>query len=180
MITITNILNTNDQVYLQDYILNISNNFTPDVSNYAKGRLRLWLNYEWDLKNKVFKEAYKDTYLWNICKNFYAECDLALITIGNIGINFHRDDSYAAFKAKTLNLGKATWYYQYNYGEYKWEKVYTGDQQIHEFNLTGGELITFNCKNPHKAVPLEENRISINMWAVSNRYSKDFNKIINT
>lgn len=143
-----------------------------DPSNYAKGRLSVWLQWEWSLKHKTFSRdsAVQHSALWGMCLEIYPEADLGLITRGPVGIGWHRDDSYADFKAKTLNIGICRWGYEEIYPDVdKWSAEGNKNVTPTWLDLTGGEVITFNCKNRHTAQDLGVNRWSVNLWHVRDK-----------
>jgi hypothetical protein len=71
------------------------------------------------------------------------------------GINWHRDSTYAAPIAATINLGPC----KFGLNDYKEEKW---------LDLKGGEVITFNCKQLHCAIP-SPNRWAIHCWQDSGK-----------
>ena len=164
-----------------------------DVSNYAKGRSKLWLNHQWDLKDKVFTPGVQDSKIWDICKQWFPEADLGLAAYGSIGITPHRDDSYADFRCVGINLGWIeSWYYdggdpsggrQENLGndgrypEYRW----TRDQyrtMPRTYTMGPGTVFEFNCKNPHGCNGPAKDRWGIFLWKVSNKFRDNFNNRI--
>lgn len=93
---------------------------SPDVSSYAKGRLRAWVQAEAPLSdNQNFRKGIEDPKLWqwiqNACKqasiNGFTDWkpDIALITWSGtgddgVGISEHRDAGYSDYPAMTINL----------------------------------------------------------------------------
>lgn len=155
---------------IKEHILtNLSPLATPDVSNYAKGRLRLWLNQEPTLvKDYTIKPAIQDDRLWEyICTiyhNVYAvNPSFALVAVEDTNIDLHRDATYAGWKALSINLGRCTWHYQECYPDFRWSKQSPTPTTI-EAQLYGGEVISFNPKNPHGVSNASEDRMSINIW----------------
>ncbi len=162
---------------LEEITINL-NKLEKDPSNYAPGRMRGWLFKEWDLKNKVFKEPQiKSELLELFCKTAWPECEIALVTYSGedaIGIKLHRDDSYAAFKAATLNVtGNCEFEYLKEYPGLEWSKERLPQEQREIVHLSPGDLVEFNCKNRHAAKP-SKNRIGISMWKISNKHRKVF------
>jgi len=86
-----------------------------DVSNYAKGRRRLWLFHESNLRNTELTRGFFDKRLWDFCQRAYPGCNIGLLTYGGEGstglIDWHRDHSYAQPIARTINLGESTFGY---------------------------------------------------------------------
>lgn len=150
--------------------------FTLDKSNYALNREKFWLEWEWDLLERKFIPGIKDKKLWDLCKIWYPEADLGLVVHGDVGIELHRDDSYAAFKAVGVNLGKIDyWLYDNQYPNYSWtEKTNTPNPK--KYNIPPGLVFQFNCKNPHSAISPAKNRWAIFLWKVSNKTKKQFIK----
>jgi len=157
------------KAYLEEHV---RPHLERDVSSYARGRERVWLQYEWDLKERVFRQGLKLGKLWRFCKEIYPEAQLGLISRGAIGITAHRDDSYANYKAYGINLGQCKWQYNLEYPGYMWvpnsRKI--NPPEITVMNMTGGEVIRFNCKNLHAALECSEDRWSINLWTVSPKF----------
>jgi len=153
---------------------------TSDVSQYAPNRKRAWLDAEWDLKHKRFIKAHPmhdrlRVYLQKLNIPF----DLALIAYGASGISWHRDDSYANFVAYSVNLSTKPyeWGYQRCYPSFKYEAQNPkAKREIH--TLQPGEIIKFNCKNPHAALDHDDERWSINLWTVKPKYKSELTKIL--
>ena len=95
----------------------LGDRFSLDVSNYAPGRKRLWLEHEGPLGNQKFKPATHDPKLWHWIvevaskSGMQAKPELALIVSGDVGIKLHRDATYAAPHALSINLGPTTFLY---------------------------------------------------------------------
>ena len=141
-----------------------------DVSNYAKGRRRLWLFHESNLRNTELTRGFFDKRLWDFCQRAYPGCNIGLLTYGGEGstgtIDWHRDHSYAQPIARTINLGEAIFGYDL--------KRESGDRK--EFKLSDGEIIEFNCKHTHALLKIVSNeRFSINLWRLNE--SKGYNPL---
>jgi len=140
-----------------------------DVSNYAKGRKRLWLEAEPTLtRNFSLTSAHHDSRTWNwILKHVWPGADLGLVSRGPVGITMHRDATYAGWEAYGINLGEPVVFgYRECYGDYRY-----GPQDdtaaITEIQLQPGDVFRFNCKNPHGVLsPITENRWSVNLWSM--------------
>lgn len=165
---------------LRRELLILDQQLRPDVSNYAPGRLRVWLQMEWQLRERDFVPAYRPSEaFWQRCCQLCYETggfcpDLGLVAKGERGIALHRDDSYAAFQAVSIQLGKAEWTYDHQYPGYEWvpdRQLRPSDPQTIEVE---NEIIVFNCRNRHAARPLEAERWSINLWKVSTRFRAAF------
>ena len=150
------------------------NRLKPDVSNYSKGRMRYWLNHEWDLKSRKFSPGVQDPRLWTFCKELMPEADLGLVAYGSIGIGPHRDDSYADWRAIGINLGDLeAWHYDCQYPEFKWTRDRNpSNPQNYEIRI--GHVFEFNCKNPHAAINPKENRWAIFLWKISQKFRTQF------
>ena len=154
-----------------------------DVSQYAKGRLNFWLGSQWNLKDKQFESSgVWNSELWELCKRVYPEADIALITYSgdetSAGINLHRDDSYAAFEARSISIetvpgAETKWQMKQTYPEMGWVKKQNSDAIAVDFSLPSGSITRFNCKNPHAAFP-GSGRWSINLWKVSSNQRDNF------
>lgn len=133
--------------------------FKSDPSTYSKGRLICWINKEPLLYIrrdclKLAKPAYEDSLIPNLCQGLL-DFDIHYILVTHSGnaandINWHRDAAFAATIAATINLGEC----KFGLNDYKEEKW---------IDLKGGEVITFNCKQLHCAIP-SPNRWAIHCW----------------
>jgi len=166
-----------------DYLnSNIEEDLGVDISNYAKGRRRVWLQYEAPLSPiQPWKHGHKDEYLWDFVLTtmapYGAVPELGLVSKGG-QIEFHRDASYAEFKAFAINLGKVTWEYEQSYPGYSWvaEKFLVDPPKLTTFEMTGGEVFQFNSKNRHRAVNVDPERWAFNMWNIRSqaRENRDY------
>lgn len=158
----------------------------PDQSNYAKGRLRAWIFYEWHLQRKEFlPPQIKSPKLEQWCKEIWPEAEIGLITFSGEewsepkGITLHRDDSYADFKAVGINVtGTCKFVYLESYPTYEWCKESDRKAETpHVGFLKPGHVIEFNCKNRHSADP-GPNRWNINLWHISRKLRERFDELI--
>jgi hypothetical protein len=131
----------------------------------ARGRQQLWLQAEPNYTSRKYMQAYSDSKLWAFCKRIYPYADLAQIYFadGHIGINWHRDAAYAQPDARIINLGNVRLETKLDNGE------------TIGLELTGGEVIKFNSKLLHRAVPRDEARIGIGLWAAKIDIQNDEN-----
>ncbi len=173
-------LTVDDIDQLRRGVADLEPHLTQDGSNYAPGRRRAWIQMEWCLKERDFVPAVAvDADFWGRCCQLCQGTagftpDLGLVAKGEKGIFLHRDDSYAAFKAVSIQLGKAEWTYDCQYPGYMWvpqEQLLPSDPQT---VVVENAIIVFNCKNRHGATPLEADRWSINLWQVSSRFQAAF------
>lgn len=155
---------------------NVRTHLVPDVSNYAKGRLRVWLNTEPSLTNPTrlseSRLQVNETLTKRLQEIIEWPFDYCLITYSGddnaIGISPHRDASYADYEAYTLNLtGDALfeyWNERQSFG-YSRDTVDLGANAppTSVLSLTSGDLVHFNCKNKHAASPSTK-RWSLNFW----------------
>jgi hypothetical protein len=121
----------------------------------ARGRQQLWLQAEPNYRTKKYMKAHSDPKLWAFCKRIFPKTNLAQIYFadGHIGISWHRDAAYAQPDARIINLGNVCLETKFANGETSGLK------------LTGGEIIQFNSKLLHRAIPGDEARIGIGLWA---------------
>jgi hypothetical protein len=129
---------------------------TPDVSNYAKGRLRLWLFAEVDLRSGAVREGYYDERIWNFAQRVYPGCDIGLLTF-NGGIKYHRDHNYATPNTRGINLGSAIF----------------GIKDPNEvlYQLKDGDIYEFNCKKEHAVLSHSPDRFSLTFWKMRDKYA---------
>lgn len=173
---------------------------TKDFSNYAKGRLRVWIGCEAPLTDsQKFKKCELDyksnmwTWLYGFCKeklNF--EPEIALMHLGGAdcsnpeeqpkdgrggecGILEHRDAGYADYCAVGINItGNAIFGYKNCYKTQDcWAKEQDMNAPIQLVKMTQGTCVKFNCKNPHFA-QCGPNRWCINAWKISKKRRKEF------
>jgi hypothetical protein len=150
---------------------------TPDVSNYAKGRTRLWIKWQYDLRNKTIRPAIQPsdrlwTYCQNICQIAGFQPDLGLIAKGKTGIALHRDAGYAMPLAVSIQIGRAEWTYDCQYPGWEWQPSHKCSSSNPQIILLEDCAVAFNCKNPHSANPTDENRYSINLWQLKPEYKR--------
>ena len=143
-----------------------------DVSNYAKGRQRYWLNYKWGLKSRRFTHGVKDQRLWNFCQEIFPGADLGLVVYGGIGIDLHRDDSYADWRGVGVNLGNIeAWVYDCQYPEFRWTPN-QNEPNPRRYKVEVGDVFEFNTKNPHSALNPAEDRWGIFLWRVNKKFKR--------
>ena len=164
--------------YLDEVIAQL---LTKDVSNYAPGRTRAWLQYEAPLsQSRPWLHGVRDERVWSYvtrtCARHGFTPDLGLVSKGG-NISSHRDAFYANFMAMGINLGECTWEYRPCYPEYRWTPQQDENAPVESYNLTGGEVFLFNCKNPHAVINASEDRWAINLWTVSKKGMSGFNEI---
>lgn len=137
----------------------------PDVSNYAKGRLRCWLNNEPTLSSPTrilpgFEV--RDEIISRLAELIEWDFDFCLVTYSGdetpIGISPHRDAAFANFDAMSLNVSGEC---RFDYWEDRGASKKTGPS--HSLILTPGDVTAFNCKHLHAATPGPK-RWNLNFW----------------
>ena len=143
-----------------------------DVSRYAPGRERGWLQHEGPLSMaRSFEPRPCADKLWNWFETVWTKSgmvglpELGLAAYGSIGIDLHRDATYAAPESLLINFGGVQWAYEPT------REVSAPDH----YNLDCGEVVRFNCKHRHGALECDPTRWSIVLWSVSHRRRKEFN-----
>ncbi|MHC5746437.1 MAG: hypothetical protein ACYTXT_32000 [Nostoc sp.] len=147
-----------------------------DKSNYAPLRQVAWVGAKWDLKDKDFKPGVQDDRLMELVKQVYPDADIVLVTYSEnpgAGINYHRDDSYAATEARSINIGNSDWGYRAAKERMAWTREENQDAPYQEFKLKSGTVTRFNCKNEHAALNTEAGRWSINIWSIKNDWGRE-------
>lgn len=182
-------LDKSTQSAILEHLNNMKVELNQDVSQYAKGRENFWLGTQWNLKDKQFEPSGTwNSKLWELCKNVYPEADIALITYSgdetSAGINLHRDDSYAAFEARSISIETipeqtTKWQMQQTYPAMGWVEKQNSNAPLIDFELPSGSIIAFNCKNPHAAAP-GKGRWSINLWKISDKQRVNYETHLKT
>jgi len=157
---------------------NILPHLQSDVSNYAKGRQRVWLPYEAPLGNQPFTPGLMDGEVWqwivDRCAKYGFKAEVALISKGG-NIKPHGDTTYAAPWAMGFNLGVCNWHIQ-NDRDAKRTPARPTEADLNAFysskttthlSLKGGEVFKFNCKHEHAVTEAAPDRWSINVWAIA-------------
>ncbi len=145
-----------------------------DHSSYARGREKYWLEHSWNLKERRFHKAIHDERLWVFLKRLWPKADLGLVVHGSVGIKPHRDDSYADYEARALNLGTlASWQYDCQYPNYCWTRETNPSNPIN-YQINMGDFFRFNCKNPHAAIEPSPDRWGIFLWEISPKMRAQF------
>ena len=127
----------------------------PEKAKCARNRLNLWLKAEPNYSTKKYMPAFEDERLWTFIKRVNPDAALAQIyfATGGIGIDWHRDATYAKPEAYIVNLGKVCL------------ESRDRSDKLTSLELTGGEIIKFNSKHLHRAIPREDSRIGIGIWS---------------
>lgn len=149
-------------------------NLKLDVSNYAKGRKTLWLRYEPQLNSSQVHQGFPvSDGIWNRLQELIEwRFDYCLITNSgseSTGIAPHRDASYASYEAYGLNVnGECEFYYWESRKSFGYSKASITldakvDRPTHKLVLKPGDVVHFNSKNEHSAIP-SPNRWNVNFW----------------
>ena len=140
-----------------------------DVSSYARGRTRCWLQREMPLgPTQRERPGLKVPDLWAALSAIWmrhlpGRPETGLASRGEIGITPHRDASYARPVTMSVNLGRAKWFHDpRRNGATKGRVVGPHEWQV----LAGGEVLVFDSKHPHAAQPLEPDRWVVILWQV--------------
>lgn len=177
MLKLVHRISQRNQQLIREDLENYKQYLKPDISRYAKGRQRFWFKAEWDLRHKKFRKAIQIERLDNYLQALGISYDLGMIAYGENGIHWHRDDSYANFVAYTINLSSKPfeWGYQPNYPGYQYSKQVDAKKQI--YLLQPGDIIKFNCKNPHATLGKDPERWAISLWTVKPKLQEDLLRI---
>ena len=152
----------------------VRSHLVPDVSNYAKGRLRQWINVEPTLTSptRLLRSPLQlDDKIINRLKELIEwDFEFALITYSGdnspVGISAHRDASYADYETFGLHVsGEAQfdyWMERNSFGYSRGSLPETKDP-THSIQLQPGQVVRFNCKNRHACNPGPQ-RWNINFW----------------
>lgn len=153
-----------------EHLNTLRDRLEPDVSNYAPGRQRFWFPYEAPLSpSRSWRMGVQDERLWSWVKRQFPQIDLALAAFGDVGIDWHRDASYADFPAYSVNLGTVeAWLYDDIYPGYAWAKPQDcNPSHPVRIAIEPGDVLKFNCKNPHSVLNPAPDRWSLNLWTVA-------------
>ena len=157
---------------LRDWCQSMKDKLIADVSNYAKGRYRLWLFHEVDFRNGKLTKAYYDQRIFDFSQRIYPGCNIGLLTFGGKldnskfsdgRINLHRDHTYAKPKAISINLGEAIFSY--------------GEPEPKDYLLKDGDILEFNCKVLHGVKQIKSpERFSLVFWQLND--SKGYHSLL--
>lgn len=145
----------------------------PDVSRYAAGRMRAWLNVEPSLTSPTtFSRGVPvGEKVWDRLKEVTGlDFDYCLATYSGdespIGITPHRDAGFAEFEAWGLNVSGECefryWMTKESFGRSR-DTLPETESPTHTLVLKPGDLVRFNCKNRHAATP-GTGRWNLNFW----------------
>ena len=159
------------------HLNSLSGNLRPDVSNYANGRMRMWIETEYPLspKHQRFQPGIRDERLWGWIHRIWEQSQLAgtpeaaLAIYGKVPIEFHPDSPSAAPEAIQVNLGGTRFIHDtvVATNANRNGRIYTPTAPI-EHTLDKGEVTRFNCKHVHATSDPKPDRWSIIVWRISN------------
>lgn len=153
---------------------------SQDVSNYAKGRLRCWLNVEPHLGTRGGTKPglpVHQSIINRMAELIDWQFDYCLVTYSGdqeaIGIDPHRDAGYADYEAYGLTVsGESLFRYwegreAFGYAP-ETNRLTANDPSTHQIVVKPGMVTRFNCKNIHSAEP-GTGRWGLNFWRAKNR-----------
>jgi len=143
----------------------------PDVSRYARGRMRVWLGVEPPLDtpsnhSQPFRAGLRSPEFANLIADIFHEDvaassrfkdwqpETALVSVGG-NIAAHRDATYADAWSLGINLGRCVWSIA--------SERHNARPDFH-MNLSGGEVFMFNAKHVHAVSEAADDRWAINAW----------------
>ena len=146
-------------------------------SGYARGRLHAWLNCRPSLDREVSVPQPTGN-IWSALTELVPGIETAECWLNgrdsSKGIHPHRDATYADRMAYILNLGSTRFRIWLPRSEPAHadlvcvQRNAKYDEYIAE--LTGGELIRFDCKMLHGSTSSAQSRWGIGMWTVSTKW----------
>lgn len=167
--------NLNKKPEMQAFLSNLYWHFkrlegiaTYDASKLAPQQKRLWLYKEPTLTGRLsYKSAFIDDFTDQSIRYLYSDCDVALVSYHCPNANSygyiapHRDAKFAKQPAVILNLGGPS---IFGYSPQR-RNIYV--ENCTQFWLEHGDLLAFNCKHVHYAIPAstQEDRIALVMWS---------------
>ncbi len=147
----------------------------PDVSNYARGRLRCWLGVEPPLSSSQRERPGFDAgqaVLDRLAELIEWDFDFALVTYSGddraIGIGPHRDAGYADFEGRGVSLnGECRFRHWDDWAglgrSRRLANSTSEDPPTTVLDMQPGQVIAFNVKDLHAADP-GPGRWGINFW----------------
>lgn len=164
-----------DENKMRSYLeTHLKSHLTPDVSNYAKGRLRAWIGTEPPLyRGGEFKPGIHMPKFFERAQELLNwQFDYMLVTysgeVSPVGITPHRDAGTLSYEAFGLGLvGKATFSYWAERATFVPGRAVNPmkpeDPPTRILEMVPGTLVRFNSKCLHSAVP-EKGRWAANFW----------------
>ena len=149
---------------------------SQDVSAYAPGRTRAWLEIEAPLgPYQPWKTGLHSEKLWPWLVKAWQKAypttvpHLGLSIYGDVGITWHRDATYACPPAMIVNLGPCILGI-----DHKRNSPRGNPQEPHFSLLRGGELVPLNVKHQHQIEDPDPDRWSIVLWRQKTYPPRDF------
>ena len=157
---------------VRTHLETLNSNLIPDISNYAPGRKRFWIQTEFplSLKYQSFRAGVQDPKLWGWLQQVWQKSGLegqpetALAIYGDVPIQFHGDAPCAAKNAIQINLGGTTFVHDSS-PPVRGQRNKPSSPIEHTLDM--GEVSRFNCKHLHATVEPEPDRWSIIVWQIS-------------
>lgn len=144
----------------------VSPHLAPDVSSYARGRRRAWLQIEAPLgPTQPWRPGLASHRLWPWLVAIWQRIDprtcpaVGIAIQGDTGIAWHRDASYAQVRAVLVNLEPCAFEIDRDRDS---PNGRPGDPL--SLDLQGGEVLAFDCKHQHRVVDPDPSRWSIVLW----------------
>ena len=144
----------------------VAPHLAADVSSYAPGRLRAWLETEAPLgPTQPWRPGLASARLWPWLTRVWRRVDpdtdpqLGLAVHGDAGIAWHRDAAYARSEAVLVNLGPCTFGIDAARDSANGTPVEPADHR-----LGAGDVLAFDCKHQHRVVDADPARWSIVLW----------------
>lgn len=144
----------------------VAPHLAPDVSSYAKGRQRAWLEIEAPLgRAQPWRPGLASHRLWPWLAAVWRRIDphtdpqVGLAIRGDTGIAWHRDASFAHARAVLVNLGPCTFELDRARDS---SNGHPADPVSLE--LRGGEVLDFDCKHQHRVLDAVPSRWSVVLW----------------
>lgn len=168
MLTIVSRLSPSTVSAIREHLDSLAEHLTPDVSRYARGRQRFWLEHEAPLgRTRNWQPGVHSDRLWSWVQRSFPGVELGLAAYGEVGIDPHRDASYADYTAYSVNLGTIEgWYYDPMYPDMTYSDQRNASNPV-IYRLEPGDVVRFNCKNPHGVINPAPDRWSLNLWHIS-------------
>ena len=150
----------------------VAPHLAPDVSNYAPGRTRAWLQVEAPLgPSQPWRPGLASARLWPWLTRVWqrhdpvTRPDLGLAIRGDAGIRWHRDAAYARPDAVIVNLGPCLFEIDRDRDS---RPGRPGDPLSLRFD-SAGDVFAFDCKHQHRVVDPAPDRWSIVLWRAKRR-----------
>ena len=144
----------------------VAPHLAPDVSNYAKGRQRAWLEIEAPLgPTQPWRPGLASERLWPWLTRVWQRLhpatrpQVGLAIRGDVGIAWHRDAAYAMNAALIVNLGFAT--FEIDAAR---DSANGRPQNPLWLDLSPGDVIAFDCKHQHRVINADPARWSVVLW----------------